>query len=104
MPLGAIDDEARLGVGLDGAAHGLERAHGADAILAGQEAGDDGRAVGQRGEKDGAMREAFVAGDADFAAEAAGLADGEGGCGQAAHLCLTESMCLIIGNEHFAQL
>src|SRR5271154_3874335 len=80
-----MDDEARFGVGFNDAAHGLERAHGADAILAGKEAGDDGGAVGERGEKDGAMGEAFVAGDADFAAETADLSDGEGGGGRAAH-------------------
>ena len=87
LELAARAVHAQLGLGndLDDAAHGLQRAHGAEAILARQKAGDGGRAVGQRGEKHGAVRQALVAGDGNFALDVADLADGKGGSGGAAH-------------------
>ena len=65
-------------VRFDVAAHRLQHAHRADTILARQKAVDHGRAVSQRGEKNGAVGEAFVAGDANFAVDCTGLANGKG--------------------------
>ncbi len=103
LPAPAVDDEPRGRVGLDRDAHGLQRPHRADAVLAGQEAVDHGRAVGQRGEKHRAVREAFVPRDADFASDVAGLADGEGRGRGAAHGRRERSFSKI-ENAHFAQL
>jgi hypothetical protein len=52
---------------------------GAEAVLTGEEALDDGAAFGHGGEHDGAVADAFVTGDGDFSGDLAEFLDFDGG-------------------------